>query len=271
MIKILFLILFLVPNLVQAAPPTRAYTYVSNTTIDPNQNNTNENALYSYLQVGVDTYADGSITGADISASASIPYNSLSLAGSIVNADISASAGIVGSKLNLTAPGIIGSITPSTGQFTNLTITGTLNAGVTNQGDIFYDNGTSVVRLTPGTSGQVLKTQGAIANPIWSNSLSSVSDYGTSTSSSTARQATSIKVAYGTTTSLAGPGGTFSITNLPFTNSTSYIMVTTQVDTGTTGVGYVTQSSGSAAIITNASVPAGANVAHTFNWFAWGI
>jgi len=39
-----------------------------------------------------------------------------------------------------------------------------------NQGDIYYDNGTTAfTRLTPGTSGQVLKTQGAGANPIWSN------------------------------------------------------------------------------------------------------
>lgn len=91
-------ILILTGN-IYAAPPTRAYTYVSNTTIDPAQNNTNENALYSYLQVGVDTYAAGSITGAAISSSASIPYVSLSLANSIVNADISSSAAISQSKI----------------------------------------------------------------------------------------------------------------------------------------------------------------------------
>lgn len=85
---------------IYAAAPTRAYTYVSNTTIDPNQNNTNENALYSYLQVGVDTYAAGSITGAAISPSASIPYISLSLSNSIVNADISASAAISANKIS---------------------------------------------------------------------------------------------------------------------------------------------------------------------------
>ena len=35
------------------------------------------------------------------------------------------------------------------------------------QGDVLYHNGTSYVRLAPGTSGQVLQTQGAGANPIW--------------------------------------------------------------------------------------------------------
>lgn len=97
--KILFLILILLSTNAQASAPTRAFSYSPNTTIDPSQNNTNENALYSYLQVGVDTYAAGSITGTAISSAASIPYISLSLASSIVNADISASAAIVDTKL----------------------------------------------------------------------------------------------------------------------------------------------------------------------------
>lgn len=166
--NIVFLILtiFLSTNSFAAAP-TRAYTYVSNTTIDPAQNNANENALYSYLQTGVDTYAASSITGAAISPSASIPYISLSLSNSIVNADISTTAAIVGSKLNLTEPGIIGSVTPSTGKFTDLEATTTFKLGTTHQGDILYDNGTSLVRLTPGTAGTVLQTQGASANPQW--------------------------------------------------------------------------------------------------------
>lgn len=37
------------------------------------------------------------------------------------------------------------------------------------QGDILFYNGTDYARLGAGTSGQVLKTQGASANPIWSN------------------------------------------------------------------------------------------------------
>ncbi len=57
----------------------------------------------------------------------------------------------------------IGASSASTGAFS------TLKVGTTNQGDILYDNGTSLVRLTPGTSGKVLQTQGAGANPIWSS------------------------------------------------------------------------------------------------------
>lgn len=36
-----------------------------------------------------------------------------------------------------------------------------------NQGDILYYNGSAIVDLAPGTSGQFLKTQGAGANPVW--------------------------------------------------------------------------------------------------------
>jgi len=42
------------------------------------------------------------------------------------------------------------------------------NHSTNNQGDIYYDNGTDeFTRLTPGTSGQFLQTQGASANPKW--------------------------------------------------------------------------------------------------------
>ena len=94
---------------------------------------------------------------------AAINYDRLNLTGGIVNADINASAAIVASKLDLTSPGAIGSTAASTGAFS------TLKVGTTNQGDVLYDNGTSLVRLTPGTSGQFLKTQGSAANPIWAN------------------------------------------------------------------------------------------------------
>lgn len=78
-----------------ATPPTRAYSYVPNATIDPNQNNTNENALYSYLQVGVDTYAPGSISASSINANASIAYSQLSLTNSILKSDLSSSVQFV--------------------------------------------------------------------------------------------------------------------------------------------------------------------------------
>ncbi len=79
--------------------------------------------------------------------------------GSVTTADINGGT-IDGVTIN-SSP--IGGTTPAAGAFT------ALNVGTTNQGDILYDNGTSFVRLPPGTSGQVLTTQGAGANPQWSS------------------------------------------------------------------------------------------------------
>lgn len=144
---LLFLITLFVSSICFASAPSSTYTYLSGTPILPNQVQTNENNIYSYLQSGVDTYKPGSITQSAISSTAGILYSQLSLSGSIQGTDINTSS-------NFT--------------FNNLTLNGTLNLGVTHQGDILYDNGTSLVRLTPGISGQILQTQGAGANPQWS-------------------------------------------------------------------------------------------------------
>lgn len=134
-----------------------------------------------------------------------------------------------------------------------------------------YFSATGVMSaLAAGSTGQVKVSQGGAA-PIWANALASVSDYGTSTSTSTARQATALKVAYGTTTSLAGPSGTFVVTNLPFTSASSYVVIVGQADASTVGSGAVTYTSGASFTITNAAVTAGSNSNHTFTWWAVGI
>lgn len=132
---------------------SKPYTFSAGTTIIASEHNSNADTIYSDY--------DGNITNANISGSAAIAYSKLSLTNSILNADINSSAAIVASKLDLTSPGAIGSTSPSTGAFT------TLKVGTTNQGDILYDNGTSLIRLTPGISGQFLETLGAAANPLW--------------------------------------------------------------------------------------------------------
>ena len=149
--------------------------------------------------------------------------------------------------------------------YTDTIQTDVLKVGTTNQGDIFYDNATSIVRLTPGTSGQVLKTSGASANPSWVNALSSVSDYGTSASSSTARQSTDVKVAFGEL-SVSGSSNA-SLSNLPFTSSTSFTIVCSFANTTTAIEACVAKpSSGSAATLYNND-----DQVQTLNWIAIGI
>jgi hypothetical protein len=99
--------------------------------------------------------AGTTIVSADVNSNFSTIYNDYN--GNITNANISASAAISDTKLDLA----------SIAQ--DVTHNGNFLVGATNQGDILYDNGTTFTRLTPGTSGQVLETQGAGANPIWAN------------------------------------------------------------------------------------------------------
>lgn len=137
------------------------FTYSAGAVIIASQHNSCNSVIYSDH--------NGNIDNSNIAPAAAIVYTKLNLSGSIVNADVATGAAIVGSKLELSSPGTIGNTAPNTGAFT------TLKVGTTNQGDILYDNGTSFIRLTPGTNGQVLKTQGVSANPIWGDN--SISEY----------------------------------------------------------------------------------------------
>ena len=82
---------------------------------------------------------------------------------------------------------------PSTGQFIDLASAA--------QGDVLYYNGTSYVRLAPGTSGQVLTSGGAGANPSWATPI--IQEVGTWTS--TVRFMTTLtNTNYDSTTTMTG-------------------------------------------------------------------
>lgn len=75
----LFILFILISTNVFAAAPARQNSYVPNTVIASADVTANENAIFNYLQAGVDTYADSSIFNADISASANIQSDKLNL------------------------------------------------------------------------------------------------------------------------------------------------------------------------------------------------
>lgn len=137
-----------------------------------------------------------------------------------------------------------------------------------------YFSATGVMSaLAAGTTGQVKVSQGAGA-PVWANALSSVSDYGTSSSTSTARQATAIKMAYGNAISVGGAGSQ-AITNLPFTSSSSYTVTCSAKTTFGTPPAGTDQSAGNIAC----NMDSGAQFTiyntddqtKTVNWVAIGI
>lgn len=211
------------------------------------------------LHTLVDSGTCTSIVNADVAANAAIAYSKLNLTGNITDADISSSAAISGSKLNLASPGNIGSTTPGTAAFS------TLKVGTTNQGDVLYDNGTSLVRLPPGTSGQFLKTQGTSANPTWDNAIGSILDYSTSTSSSTAKLPASLKIAYGSQSISASSSAT--ITNLPFTSTGSFQVFINQGTNSTANENLVATIVSASSITIFNKWPSGTL---TINWFCIG-
>ena len=153
---IVFMLILLVAGIANSAPPTRPHSYATGLLIDPDENNLNENTLYNYLANGVDTYVDGSIVNADIDSAAGIAVTKI--AGTAVN--LTATQTITGNK-TFTGTSVLGTTT------LGATTADSLILGTPNQGDIWYDNGTSMTRLTPGTAGYFLKTEGAAANPVW--------------------------------------------------------------------------------------------------------
>lgn len=146
----LLIIFLLFSSVAQAAAPARQFNYVSQTVIDPAQVNANENSLYNYLQLGVDTYTAGSISNAAVSGTAAIIYSKLNLTGGIVNTDIASSAAIAASKLALG-----GVVLPSGAIFYMLT--GSCPSGTTDV-SATYPNKFIKTNSTQGTSSGVVLT-----------------------------------------------------------------------------------------------------------------
>ncbi len=190
---------------------TKPFTFSNGATIYASENNSNNDIIYSDY--------NGNITNANISASAAIADSKI--------AQITTASKVSGAALTSLSsiPGAAGAIPAA--NVTDFTLSGQ------GQGAIAYKGVATWVALDAGsTAGLVLKTNTSLSAPSFANSLGSVSDYGTSSSASTARQGTALKVAYGNGLSVTG-GSHATITNLPFTNSTSYsIQVTAEALTG---------------------------------------
>lgn len=95
-----FWILLLIPFLLAAAP-SRVNIYTADTTIESAAVEGNEDAIFTYLQQGVDTYADGTLVNADVNTSAAIAASKLNL--SSVTQDMTLTGTITTASLIATA------------------------------------------------------------------------------------------------------------------------------------------------------------------------
>lgn len=95
--------------------------------------------------------------------------------------------------------------------------------------------------------------------------IGSVNNYGSNTGSFS-NITGSIKISFGTTTTLT-PGATFTVTNLPYSSSSSYVCQATPSDSNTSNGGNTScvQNSASSVTITNNE-----NVNHQINWTTIG-
>jgi len=180
--KNLFVLLFLLTAVnVSAAPPSRVNTYVSGTEILASDVTQNEDAIFNYLQSGVDTYADDSLINADIKSTANIQSDKLNLT------SIAQDVAMNGNVTIGNASGDTLTIDSGAWTLTNaVTITGTIAdlgtvtttdinggtmddvqiAGATTTGTIFYNDASDdVAGLVPSVSGLALISNGTTSIP----------------------------------------------------------------------------------------------------------
>ena len=245
--KLLF-ILLIFPFIVGAAP-SRLYEYVTGTTILSDAVGGNEDAIFNYLQSGVEVIKDGVIINADINSSAAITADKLDLGTITQNMTHSGTLTQTGtidlSGATITAGFTVADITATTADINGGTLDGVQIGGTTATGELIVNNSSDDADGlgTQGTAGQVLTSAGTGANPTW-GSVTNIEIF-TSDGTFTANASTTVVYlsmvgggggggAGGAVNAGTGGGGGGMILNMPYTvsPSTGYA-----VDVGTGGTG----------------------------------
>jgi hypothetical protein len=120
------------------------------------------------------------LTNAEIDNAAAIAYGKLNLTGAIVNGDLAGS--IANNKLANSSITIAGSSTALGGSITGSTILDSIGS---TRGSVLYRGASGWAILTPGTSGQVLTSNGAGADPSYQAAGGGIA-IGTTTANGTA-------------------------------------------------------------------------------------
>ena len=205
--KKLLILFLLLPSICYAAAPTRVATYTTGTVISSADVTANEDAIFNYVQAGVDTYSPLSIENVDIDATANIQSDKLNLTSIAQGVKITSSGSFTNQGSSTFAGTTIADLgTVTTAAFTaitdlgNVTTTGTfglggkLTAGASEiEGSAFDINGGTMDAVqvdgatatgmlytndasddlsqlaAQGTSGQFLQSAGAGANPTFAD------------------------------------------------------------------------------------------------------
>ena len=147
-----------------AAPPTRVSSYVNDSVISSDEVSNNENALFNYLQAGVDTYKDNTIVNADVAASANIQSDKLNLAS--IGQDMAMSSALFSFAKGSDVASAT-SITLGSGNFFDITGTTTIT-GITAKaaGTVVILQFDSSLTVTDGTTLRMAGNFSATANDI---------------------------------------------------------------------------------------------------------
>ncbi len=105
---------------------------------------------------------------------------------------------------------LLGNISGSTAAATAISLTALIDSALgSTQGDILYRNSTAWVVLAPGTSGQLLQTSGAAANPVWAGTTTTPAAGDSSTAIATTAFVDGL---VGSNASVATTGGSTTLT-----------------------------------------------------------
>lgn len=187
----------------------------------------------------------------------------------VVNADIASTAAIAGSKLaTITTAGKVdgsavtnlANVPSGAGRLPSANLPATIP--VAN-----IDTGTTANKIVKlDSSARIPAIDGSLVTNLTLTSviLASILDYGTSASASTSKSQSALRVCFGTLT--VGGNSNSALSNLPFTNSSSYVIIAVFGSaTDAIEAVVVTRSSGSAATIYNND-----NLSQDIMWFAIG-
>ena len=167
MIRILIFLLFFATN-VCASPPSRLHTYTTGTTIEASKVTANEDEIFNYLNAGTDRIVDGTVVNADVNTNAAISDTKLNLATIAQAIEFNGTSDFDGTvTFDGTTISDLGTVT--TADINGGTMDGVQVGGTTSTGELLLnDSSDGADGLgSQGTSGQVLTSAGAGANPTW--------------------------------------------------------------------------------------------------------